>query len=373
VAAAREDARGRTEPVVGVATHAPAPAGPPLWDDDVEGFDSAVRAGLAHTALQAAASAGGVAAGMIGRAVTELAVATSAGRSRYGAATEVFGSLTVRTDDGSSHWVDLDRRLAAVDTVGAIDRTVTAALAARGRRTLADGTYDVVLGPIAVGGMLESLAAYGFTGRQLAAGTGAVATRSGTAVAAPLVTIADDATHLRGLPFGFDMEGTDRRRVPLIEAGVVRDAVTDRATAARTGGVSTGHAHIAREEPPAPVPANLVVAAADASIAELIAGIERGVFVERFWYLRVVDPVRTTLTGVSRDASWLIEAGRLTTPVAGARWTEDVFGVLSRVDGVSRDVAAQPLSNIWNGCVTAPALRVRGFRFGPATIGGGPS
>jgi PmbA protein len=89
-------------------------------------------------------------------------------------------------------------------------------------------------------------------------------------------------------------------------------------------------------------------------------------FIERFWYLRVVDPAATTLTGVSRDAAWRIRDGRISTPITGARWTENVFGVLSRVDGISAQTRAHPLSNIWNGCVTAPALRVRGFRFGPA-------
>lgn len=114
------------------------------------------------------------------------------------------------------------------------------------------------------------------------------------------------------------------------------------------------------------MPANIVVAPGTDSVADLISGVENGLFIERFWYLRVVDPSKTTLTGVSRDAAWRIRDGHLSTPVTGARWTENVFGVLHRVDGISAETRAQPLSNIWNGCVTAPALRVRGFRFGPA-------
>lgn len=359
-------ARGDAPPVSGPA---PAPDdawGLRLWDPDVVGFDVETRSAKARGALVTAARAGGRAAGMLGRAVTELAVVTSGGSARYAAATEVSGSLTVRIGDGSSHWVDLDRRLATLDLDAAIGSTMRAAVATQGREDLPAGTFDVVLGPLAVGGMLESIAAYGFTGTQLAAGVGAVSQRAGEQVASRLVTLNDDAAADRGLPFPFDAEGSDKQRVTLLDRGAVGSAVTDLATGARTGLGSTGHAHIAREESPAPVPANLQLTAGESGVDDLVAGVENGVYVQRFWYLRVVDPVSTTLTGVSRDACWRIEGGRLTTPVRGARWTERLFGVLSRVDGVSRERLCQPLANVWNGSVTAPALRVRGFTFGAA-------
>jgi len=50
--------------------------------------------------------------------------------------------------------------------------------------------------------------------------------------------------------------------------------------------------------------------------------------------------------------------------VANGRFTEQVFGALSRADGVGKDLVSQPIPNVWNGCVTAPALRVRGFHLG---------
>ncbi|MFD0891660.1 metallopeptidase TldD-related protein, partial [Streptosporangium algeriense] len=182
---------------------------------------------------------------------------------------------------------------------------------------------------------------------------------------APCVTVADDALAGVGLPFPFDIEGTPKRRVEFLTAGRVGEAVTDLATAAGLGAPSTGHAHIAREESPLAIPANLVMTPGTTPDEELVAGVERGVYVQRFWYTRVVDPGRTTITGVSRDGCFLIENGRITRPVAGKRFTESVFGLLSRVDAVGGTLATQPLMNVWNGAATAPALRVRGFRFGP--------
>ncbi|MHA3701123.1 TldD/PmbA family protein [Jatrophihabitans sp. YIM 134969] len=362
-----EAARGDRGPATDVNAAAPAATMTALlWDPAVEGFGIEERSELARRALRAASASGAEIAGVVSRAVTEMAVATSNGRRRHTAATEVGAGLTAAVDDGSSHWVDLDRRLGALDVAGATARVLGNARRMRGRQPLEPGTHDVVLGPVAVGGLLESVASFGFTGSSLAGGTGLVADRGGEQVTGPSITLADDAFHPRGLPIPIDCEGSDKRRVALLEAGRIGDVVTDLVTAGRLGRTSTGHAHIARESPPEPTPANIVLAAGDSTVAELIAGVENGVFVERFWYLRVVDPVRTTLTGVARDAVWRIENGRLTTPLTGGRWTESVLGVLSRVDGISSEVSAQAIPNIWNGAVTAPALRVRGFTFGPA-------
>ena len=138
-------------------------------------------------------------------------------------------------------------------------------------------------------------------------------------------------------------------------------------TARALGTTSTGHAHVAREEPPRPVAANLLLSPGDQSEEQLIAGVERGVYVQRFWYTRLVDRVTGTITGVSRDGCFLIENGRLAAPVAGARFTHSVLELLSTVDGLGRDLRSQPVMNVWNGAATAPALRGHNFRFGAAS------
>ena len=119
---------------------------------------------------------------------------------------------------------------------------------------------------------------------------------------------------------------------------------------------------------PTPVAANMVMDAGDATEAELIAGVERGIYVQRFWYTRLVDRVTATITGVSRDGCFLIEDGRLAAPVAGARFTHSILDFLGTVDGVGSARRSQPVMNVWNGAVTAPALRGHGFRFGAATV-----
>jgi PmbA protein len=276
--------------------------------------------------------------------------------------------MTVTVGDGTSHWSELDRDISVLGAAEAIERTVAEAVAAQGRIPLPDGVYDVVFGPLATGGLLDTMSAYGFTGDAVASGVGAVARQQGLQVAAPSVEISDSPTAQRGLPFPFDLEGTPSRYVPFLRHGVVAGAVTDLESASKSGLPATGHAHIAREELPHEAPASITMQPGEFSTEELIAGVSRGVYIQRVWYLRVVDPAATTLTGGSRDACFLIEDGKLTQPVASARFTESVFGALSRVDAIGSEIRSQALMNVWNGSVTAPAMRVRGFRFGAAPI-----
>ncbi|PPF78608.1 TldD protein [Subtercola sp. Z020] len=343
-----------------------------LWGDDTAAWSVDEHARLADRAMNEAQALGGVAAGMFGRAVTEVAFHDRESHlSRYAAASEAQGSLTVRIDDGSSHWKDLTRFSNRLGAEAAVERALAEASRTRGRAKLDAGEYDVVLGPLAAGELLDFFGAFGFTGSALAAGFGAVATRGGQQVASPLVSVHDDATADIGLPFPFDFQGTSKRDVPMIAGGRAESVVTDRETAFALGTESTGNFHIAREEAPHAIPMNVVLRASDATEDELIAGIDNGVYLQRFWYTRTVDPVKTTITGVTRDACFAIRNGRIDHPVESMRFTMSVLDALARVDGVGRDSLSQPLMNVFNGSATSPAIRVRGFSLGTAPVAKG--
>jgi PmbA protein len=345
-----------------------APAAPvpdlPVWYDDAVAFDAAERSAIARDTMAQAAAAGAEAAGMLGRAVTQQVVATSTGVRLSTIASETSASATVSVGDGSSHWLDVDRSASRLDARGAMAATLDTAARTRGPVALPHGEYTVVLAPEAVGELLQFLPALGFGGDLAASGIGLCATGAGTQVAAELVSVWDDAGADIGLPIGFDIEGTPKRRVPFLDAGVVGLPVTNLTTARALGTPSTGHAHIAREEVPGPVAANIVMANGTASEAELIAGVDDGVYLQRFWYTRLVDPVRGTITGVTRDACFRIRNGELAEPISGMRFTQSVLQILANVDCLGAVRRSVPTMNVWNGVASGPALRSHGFRLG---------
>lgn len=367
--ARRRDGRPGAAAPYGVAGPAPVPQVDGLWQDATEAWDEGARSAQAGRIMDAARAAGGTAAGVLTAAVTELAVVTSAGQRAHAVATEAGFALTARVGEASSYAADLGRDAGRLDVDERAGRAVgqAARAAAAPLVPVPDGRHDVVFGGLATGELIGFLPDFGFTAPAVAAGIGLAATRPGAELAPAAVTVADDALGRAGLPFPFDFEGTPKRRVELIAAGRVGGAVSDLASAAATGGVSTGHAHIARESSPAPEAASLIMSPGQASEDDLIAGVERGLYIQRLWYNRLVDAEAGTVVGTSRDGCFLIEDGKLTAGLAGGRFNESVLGALARTDGIGRRLVSQPVPNVWNGCATAPAIRVRGFRFGART------
>lgn len=354
---------------VAVASAAEQPGDPAvpaeyLWHASTADFDEGRRIGLVRSAFGTAAAAGGTAAGMIGRAVTQQVAVTSAGIARSTVASEAIGGFTLAVDDGTSHHLDVGRSADRLDLPLALERAVHQAVAGRGRTELAPGAYTVVLGPEATAELLEFLPAFGFSGELAAAGVGLWAGSAGRQVAAAMVDVADDALTDIGLPIGFDIEGVVKQRVPLLSSGRVESPVTDLRTARQLGRPSTGHAHIAREEAPESRAANIALATGSCSEADLIAGVPRGVYLQRFWYTRMVDRTAGTITGVTRDACFEIVDGRLGRALTGMRFTQSVLALLATVDGIADVARTIPAMNVWNGCTTAPAIRAHGFRLG---------
>ena len=354
--------------VATAADHPEAAVLPPevLRPSSTDAFDESVRVADVRHAIQAAASAGGTAAGMIGRALTQLVAVTSGGLARATVASEAMGGFTIAVDDGTSHFIDLGRSADRLCLSEAVRITVAQALAGRGRTELEPGEYTVVLGPEATAELLEFLPGFGFSGELAAAGVGLWARSAGRQVLSELVDVADDALADVGLPIGFDIEGVGKQRVPMFAAGVVGSPVSDLRTATQMGHRSTGQAHIAREEVPETRAANIVMRPGASTEAELIAGVRRGVYLQRFWYTRMVDRNAGTITGVTRDACFEIVDGRLGRPLAGMRFTQSVLALLATVDGVADTTRSIPMMNVFNGAATAPAIRAHGFRLGAA-------
>src|SRR5207247_1174072 len=95
---------------------------------------------------------------------------------------------------------------------------------------LAPGTYRAVLGPYAVGELLQYFAFDTFSGLALLEERSFLGGKLGERHFDEKVSITDDALDPRGLPKGFDFEGVPKQRVPLVENGVLRGAVCDSAS-----------------------------------------------------------------------------------------------------------------------------------------------
>ena len=152
----------------------------------------------------------------------------------------------------------------------------------------------------------------------------------------PRVTIYDDGHDPAGLPQAFDYEGYPKQRVVMIDHGIANAVVYDSFTAAREGKPNTGHA-LPAPNGYGPIATHTMLKAGDSSVAEMIRGIDRGIYVTRFHYTNAVHPVKTLFTGMTRDGTFLIEHGELTRPIKNLRFTQSILDVLHDVKAIGRE------------------------------------
>ena len=223
---------------------------------------------------------------------------------------------------------------------------------------LEPGTYEVVLEARAVAAMLLFPAWLGFNGKAYAEGTSFA--HLGEAQFDERITLWDDGTDPRSLGRPYDAEGTPKRRVDLVTAGVTVGLAHDRRSAALAGVEPTGSS--IGQESFGGYPGDLFLGGGDESLEQLIGGVERGLLVTDFWYNRILDPKTQVVTGLTRNGLFLIEGGEVTSPVQNFRYTQSVVGALApgHVLGIGND--AQLVSNE-GGIVHVPSLRLRSWAF----------
>ena len=186
--------------------------------------------------------------------------------------------------------------------------------------------------------------------------------RIGERVTGERITIWDDGLDPRTVPFPFDFEGCPKRRVSLIESGIARGVVYDSFTAGREpDATSTGHG-LPAPNAFGPLPTNLFLEPGEATKEEMLAATERGIWVTRFHYTNVVHPVKTVLTGMTRDGTFLIEGGCITRPLKNLRFTQSILDAFASADMLGRTLKLRPVG-AGPFAVCAPAARIREFTF----------
>ena len=200
------------------------------------------------------------------------------------------------------------------------------------------GAMPVVLGAGWPGILLHEAVGHGLEGDFNRKGPSALSGRVGQRVASDLCTIVDDGTipNRRG-SLAVDDEGTPGGYNVLVENGVLRGYMQDRMNARLMGVNPTGNgrresfAHV-----PMPRMTNTYMLAGPHDPDEIIQSVDRGLYAPNFGGGQV--DITSGKFVFSANEAYLIEKGKLTTPVKGAMLIGDGPEVLGLISMVGNDL-----------------------------------
>jgi predicted Zn-dependent protease len=300
------------------------------------------RADAMRRVLAVAQAKNLVAAAFMTTSAGIVAVANSAGLFAYHASTDAQISMTFRTRDGSgSGWAATSARdFEELDVEEAARVAAEKAIRSVNPRELPPGDYTVILEPDAFADMGPNVTAL-LTGRRGGGGgifgpdlslLPAERVEVGKPITNPLYTLRSDPTHpkLLGMPFtlaggGFGFGG---------------------------GGLGGGGAALLQ----AGRPTRKITWIEKGIVRNLIRKTDRALLVTRFWYIRALNPILGTSTGLTRDGLFLVENGEIKYPVKNFRFNESWRTVVENTEAMTA-----PYKRVRDALY--PAVRTRAFTF----------
>lgn len=295
-----------------------------------------------------------VGAGILTHSVSARGLAASTGLYGYTQSTEAEFSLTATAGD-SSGWTYNSHR--DIDALGVSERTrraVDKALRSKEPRELEAGHYPVILEPAAVAGVLGPLM-FALSAKSYFRGDSALAGKLDSQILDPRLTLRTDPANPDLLGEPFDQAGLPSREMVWVENGRLKQLYFDRFTAQERG------------VEPTPFPSAPVLsfsAARQRSIDELIADTKRAILITNFWYIRSVDPADLTITGMTRDGTFLIEDGKIVAGLKNFRFHDSPLRCFASVDATT-----QPMESITmeRGKMLLPAMLLPDFHLSSVT------
>lgn len=329
------------------------------WDPETASADPMVRAEAVKGFVDA--GNGLLAAGYCQTEARHRAYGNTAGRRVQGRFTTavVDGIHQTGSSAGSGH--------AAGVALSDIDAGAVGALAAQrasdsfGSFDAKPGDYQVVLSPECVATIAIFLNVYGFNGKMAEEEMSFV--ELGEQQFDDTFNLWDGPTDPGALFVPFDIEGTPKQHLDLVKDGVTTSLLHTRRTALKAGTESTGHA-VQGAEMWGPFASNLFVGGGGASVGDLVAGVERGIYVSAFNYCRVLDPKTLVVTGLTRNGTFMIENGAIADPISNMRFTQSFVEALGpgKVLNIGDD-ARYADSEFGPLLVHAPSLLLDGWNF----------
>ena len=304
------------------------------------------------------------ASGALETGVETVMVANSEGLFAFDRETKVDFNSVITKDNSTAYHSFINSNVNHLDIERISDELLDTALRNVDQVEIEPGVYTVVLSPEAVAEILSEADYAGFDGKLIMEGKSFISGKQGKKLFPESITISDDPFEKLTMPIPFDFVGCPRKKIDLIKDGVIVNGVFDHITAIKYNMECTGNTLPPESASMGALSFNIVMKQGEDQLEDMISNTKKGVYINRFHYVNVLNPMNIELTGMTRDGTFLIENGKLTKAIKNMRFNTSVIDLLKGVDMISRE---RHTKSGFVGPVVAPYLRTNNFTFSSKT------
>ena len=273
------------------------------------------------------------------------AIGTSSGVKVFQRSNIASTHMTALGKDGNGWDTRYDTDIQNIDLSSVVNNALMIAKSAQNPIDIEPGKYTVILRPAAVQEMIPYYLIA--DAKETDEGRTCLSHKINTQIASPLINLTSDPSNSACPSPSFEWDGRAYSPIDWVKDGSLKNLSTSRYWAKQKGiEASRG-------------PSNIIMGGSDKSVEQLVSETEKGILVTRFWYIRVVDPMTSLLTGMTRDGLFLIENGKIKAPIRQMRFNESVLNAVKNVEAIGQQ---QRIGN----CLI-PALQIKDFNFSSKT------
>mgnify|MGYP000912389001 CR=1 FL=1 len=222
-----------------------------------------------------------------------------------------------------------------------------------GARTVSSQKADIILDP-AIGAEFLGVIAPALTGDAIQKGKSLFFDKLGQTVASSIVNISDDGRKLAGAAAApVDDEGVPTGETPLIVNGVLQGFLHNIYTARKAGVAPTGNGlRSSFRGRPESSPSNFYLLPGNKPAAEIIAGVQRGLYVTSVMGMHTANPISGDFS-LGASGLW-VENGEFAYPVRGVAIAGNIVDFLKSMVEIGSDLK-------FLGSYGSPTIRVAGI------------
>jgi len=115
----------------------------------------------------------------------------------------------------------------------------------------------------------------------------------------------------------------------------------------------------------------LVLKSGETSLEDMIKSVKKGLYISSFHYMNFINSRESSLTGLTRDGTFLIEDGKITKVVNNLRFTEKITDVVNNITAIENKAYTIPASDNYGAfnisAQSMPHVKVKEFNISSST------